>query len=133
MRAAAGGGGAGAGAGGDGQGLEVGAREAVALAGLAARWGDAGLQEAWARRMAESFGELRGESLAALPAAVVARVLGDEGLAAASEDEVYEAAEAYVRERGPAGLTAGEAVEVWRSVRFLQVNYYYFNLILISI
>jgi len=107
----------GEGAGGDLEGAEVGGLEAVGLAALAARFGDAALEEVWARQAAEGFSELRGESLAGLPARVLARVLGDDELAAESEDEVWAAAEAYVAQRGE-GLGAGERREVWACVRF---------------
>ncbi len=91
--------------------------EAMLLAGLAARFGDGSLEAVWVAQAARAFGELRGKSLAGLPARVVTRMLGEEGLAAESEDDVYEAAEAYVAERGE-GLTAEERREVWACVRY---------------
>ena len=48
---------------------------------------------------ARRFGEVRTEDLGRLPARVVAGLLGDDGLAAGSEDEVYRAVAGYVEAR----------------------------------
>jgi hypothetical protein len=86
------------------------------------------------RVAARRFGEVRAEDLGRLPARVVAGLLGDDGLAAGSEDEVYRAVAAYVEARdamdgGGAGagkggeggggrLSGEERRAVWGCCRF---------------
>ena len=63
------------------------------------------------RVAARRFGEVRTEDLGRLPARVVTGLLGDDGLAAGSEDEVYRAVAAYVEARDAqhgAGRGGGE-------------------------
>ena len=92
-----------------------------AMLSLAMRFGDAAMERRMLRRAAEVFGGLAVEELARLPWRVVAGILGEEGLAVASEDEVYRAAAAYVGAwaQGPEGLLTAEGRRrVWGSVRF---------------
>ncbi len=68
------------------------------------------------RAAARRFGEVRTEDLGWLPARVMARLLGEDGLAAGSEDAVNQAVATYVEARdardggggaGGAGADAG--------------------------
>ena len=79
---------------------------------------------------ARRFGEVRTEDLGRLPARVVAGLLGDDGLAAGSEDEVYRAVAAYVEARdaqhgrgggggeGGGRLSGEERRAMWGCCRF---------------
>ncbi len=97
--------------------IQVGGKEAVWLAEVAAQFEDVSFENMWIKRAAKTFRELREVSLSKLPARLVARLLGDETLVTESEDDVYEAALAYVRERG-ASITFDERRDVWAKVRF---------------
>ena len=93
-------------------------KDASFLLSLAVRYESEAQLRRWVRRAAGAFSEVASEGLGRLPARVVTMLLGDDGLAVVErEDEVYRAAEAYVRERGEE-LTVRERKGVWGCVRF---------------
>ena len=76
-------------------------------------------QRACLRRAALCFGELRMEDWARLPVKAVVGLLGADGLAVKSEDEVHAAVRAYVDGREDRGerLTGEERRSLWSCCR----------------
>jgi BTB And C-terminal Kelch len=102
----------------DGEGLEaIEVEDALLLIGLARRFRDEELEGRCLRLAAGGFSGVRVEDLARLNARVVERMLSDDQLEVGSEDEVYQAAAAYVAGRG-GELTEEEKGGVWACVRF---------------
>ena len=96
------------------------AEDVLLLLDLALRFGDARLERRWVRRAAAGFAGVRTEDLGRLPGRVVAGLLGDDGLAVETEDDVHRAVAAYLAAREARGAPAPEAERraLWGCCRF---------------
>jgi hypothetical protein len=96
------------------------AEDVLLLLDLARRFGDARLERRWVRRAAAGFAGVRTEDLGRLPGRVVAGLLGDDGLAVETEDDVHRAVAAYLAAREARGAPAPEAERraLWGCCRF---------------